>query len=87
MQFVRNAKGIFQRSRMEKMKFILYATPIGKLVMDLLDIPVFKPDETQWFSNIIKATMEARKKSTSKRNDIIDLMLQAVKEGANYGKK
>ena len=55
--------------------------PLGKSILDLFKVPVFKPKETQFFYDIIEATLEARRNNKVKRNDIIELMLQAVKEG------
>ena len=44
-------------------KVILSLVPGGVSLLNALKIPIFKPDETNFFGNIIKATLDHRKKT------------------------
>ena len=47
--------------------------------MKLFQIPVFKPVPTRFFIDTISATIKHRVETGAKRNDIVDLMVEALK--------
>ena len=51
----------------------------GPLIHQTFGIDIFKPKETKFFIEIIKESVAERRKTGSKRNDIIDLMIECMK--------
>ncbi|TRY70169.1 hypothetical protein TCAL_05204 [Tigriopus californicus] len=78
--FVKNAKGLFDRSILAMLFYVLSLIPGVNDLFGRLGISVSRPQETKFFYNVIKATVEARQKSGEKRNDVIDLMIRIMKE-------
>ena len=51
----------------------------GPRIHQTFGIDIFKPKETKFFIEIIKESVAERRKTGSKRNDIIDLMIECMK--------
>ncbi len=79
-QFVQNAKSIFDFGGLESLVFGAYMLPGLRHLMDLLRVPVFKPRQAQFFIDSITQTIRSRKEAGSRRNDLIDLMIDAMKD-------
>ena len=60
--------------------FLMKLIPGTSELLELLNINIMKPKETKYFRDMIVNSMNARKKSKERRNDIIDLMLDCLKE-------
>merc|ERR1712080_82655 len=60
--------------------FLIKLIPGANELLELLNINIMKPHVTKYFRDLILNTMNARKKSGARRNDIIDLMLDCLKE-------
>jgi len=78
--FVKNAAEIFNQGGMLMLAFLINLIPGTNQLLELLNINIMKPKETKYFRDLILNTMNARKKSKARRNDIIDLMLDCLKE-------
>ena len=61
-------------------KFAIGTLPGGVSLLKLLNIPAMKQTETEFFDKVVKTTLEHRKKGqVVRRNDMIDLMIDAMK--------
>ncbi|TRY77768.1 hypothetical protein TCAL_08505 [Tigriopus californicus] len=77
--FAMNARAVFRNSRADMMRIIMALIPGGKTVMNIFDTPINKKDVTMFFYDIIKGTIEHRVKTKTRRNDLVDLMIDAMK--------
>ena len=80
--FVINARNIFRRSIDDNIKLPIAIIPyLGPKLMKLFKIAVFKSKETMFFYTVLKSAINQRVEGkVEKRNDLIDLMLEAIKE-------
>ena len=46
--------------------------------MNFLNIPFSKVEETEFFYNVITETLNQRRQSSSRRNDLVDMMIDAI---------
>ena len=68
--------------------FIMASLPIFSSIFKWFKIPVLKPVPTSFFINLITQTIHHRIQTGSKRNDIVDLMVDAMKdEGSKESEK
>ncbi len=84
-QFVSYARETFRRDKSEIFKFLVMSMPGGKKLVNSLGYAVSKIEPTMFFYNVIKATVEHRLKSKERRNDLVDLMLDAMKDDGSGG--
>ena len=77
--FVNNASRIFQTTKMDQFKIFgsLLLPGMAKLLR-LMGMNTFKPKQTMFFVNVVKRTIQERKSSKERKNDLIDLMLDAM---------
>merc|ERR1711862_605265 len=78
--FVKNAAMLFEQGGMMTLGFLIKLIPGANELLELLNINIMKPNVTKYFRDLILNTMNARKKSGARRNDIVDLMLDCLKE-------
>ena len=77
--FVNPASRISQTSKMDQFKiFGAMLIPGMAKMMRLLGMNTFKPKETMFFANIVRKTIQQRKASKERKDDLIDLMLDAM---------
>jgi len=77
--FVNNAARIFTNSTMDQFKiFGAMLIPGMAKVMRLMGMNTFKPKETLFFANIVRKTIQQRKASKERKDDLIDMMLDAM---------
>ena len=64
-----------------------FLIPGLKQLFKLLGFSIFKPKETKFFMDIVQATLRDRLNSNdgSPRNDLIDLMIKAMKDEDDAG--
>jgi len=80
-QLVKNAAKIFTFSLLDGLKIIGVAMIPGlDKVYEFFNINVMKPKETGFFVDVIRKTIKRRRESDERRNDLIDLMLDAMSE-------
>ena len=85
--FVEHAANIFKFGLMDGLKIIgLHIIPGLDKIYEICKINVFKPKETRFFVDVIKKTIKHRIESKIRRNDLIDLMLDAMSEQSNNEK-
>ena len=78
-EFVRYAETVSGLDLYTRIALGLYCIPGINHLMDLLKIPVYKPFEMNFFINIIRQTLKARRETKQRNNDLIDLMTDAIK--------
>jgi len=78
--FVKNAAAIFKQSALENCIFALKFIPGVPELCEFFKIDANKPKETRFFRDIILQTIRARKETKERKNDLIDLMLDCIKE-------
>lgn len=66
------------------LKFFAYSTI--PLIMNFFKVKVFHAKDTEFFRNIVKKNMEFRQKENVRRNDMIDILLDAKKGTLKYVK-
>jgi cytochrome P450 len=57
-----------------------YLIPGIRHILDRLQIPITKPKEARFFMNLVKQTIKMRMESNVRHNDILDLMIEAMKQ-------
>ena len=79
--FVKNARSIFRRTWKDMPMMILLLIPGGDRILQFFKVPIIKPNETKFFVDIVRQTLKQRTESKSRRNDLIDMMIDAMKNG------
>jgi len=74
------ARFTFRISASDGLRYALGALPVTGHILRLLKIPIFKHKEAVFFYKIIQRTLEHRQVTNTKRNDLIDMMLDALKD-------
>ena len=77
--FVKNAKSCFRKTIGDIFRLGIMMIPFGMYLRKWFQIEIFKPKETHFFISVIKATLEQRNQSKERRNDLIDMMIDAMK--------
>ena len=79
--FVTYAKAIFTQDVGQILKFLVCMfVPYGKNVLNMLGKSTFfKDKETEFFYNVLLESLKQRRQSKVRRNDLVDLMLDAIK--------
>ena len=76
--FMRHATNIFKATPADTIRETLLMIPGMTKAFRILGVNSVKPEETRFFANIIKKTVEQRRKTKERRNDLVDLMLDAM---------
>nr|AIL94163.1 cytochrome P450 CYP3026A2 [Tigriopus japonicus] len=80
-KFAKNAREFFRNTPKDMWKVLIAAiVPGGKFVMEKLSIPIQKYEQTMFFYEIVKETVNHRMQTKFRRNDLVDLMIDAMKE-------
>jgi len=78
-QFVKNAAKIFSFTLLDGLRIIgVNLIPGLDKIYELFNINIMKPKETWFFVDAIRKTIKHRRESNERRNDLIDLMLDAM---------
>nr|APH81389.1 cytochrome P450 CYP3026B1 [Tigriopus kingsejongensis] len=78
-KFVEHARNTFARKGIDNFKFLCSALPGVNGFCKMLGMPFFKPEETQFFYDIIMQVIRHRMESKERKNDLVDLMIDAIK--------
>ena len=80
-KFVDYASRILQNNFSDAVKLLLCMIPfdIGVYIMRAFNIAFWKKDEAEFFYHVILDSLKQRRESKVRRNDLIDLMVDAVK--------
>ncbi len=79
-EFVGHASRVFRKPPYDTLKNILIQVPrIGFSIIKALKLPFIRENEINFFYDVVKQTLTSRIQSKSKRNDIIDLMIEAIR--------
>ena len=85
-EFTEAAMDIFTRKARDTVMFMASLMPGVKQALSAAQVPFFKPKETQFFYDMVTQTMKHRMETGTRRNDLIDLMLDAMRESEAEGK-
>nr|AIL94151.1 cytochrome P450 CYP3026A3 [Tigriopus japonicus] len=77
--FAMNARAVFRNSRWDVLRIIMALLPGGKEFLNFFGSPINKKHVTLFFYDIIRGTIEHRMKTKTRRNDLVDLMIDAMK--------
>ena len=79
-KFVQYAAEAFELTKRDMAMFVASLVPgLGTLLKNST-IPLVKPKVTQFFSEVVNGTVDYRRETKTRRNDLIDLMLDALDE-------
>ena len=80
-KFVQYADRIFKNTFSDGIKLFLIMIPfnIGVYILCLLKQPFWKKNEAEFFYNVILDSLKQQRESKMRRNDLIDMMVDAVK--------
>ncbi len=80
--FIANAQRIFRNTVTDGVFILAGMLPGTKQLLRLMGMSGGSPKapQTLFFYNVIKTTVENRLKTMEKRNDLVDLMIQAMKD-------
>ena len=81
--FIKNAAAMFKVSLLDQLLFAVKSIPGVPEVFNLLKLNTFKPKETTFFRDIILQTIRARRNTKERKNDLVDLMLDCMKDDSN----
>lgn len=85
--FVKNAARIFTTKPKDMLMILLALIPGFQTLNSVLKLSILPAPETKFFARIINQTIENRKKSKEKRNDMVDMMLDALREDSSINKE
>ena len=74
-----NAKTIFRRGITSGLKLIAHLTPLRHL-MNALNLGVMEDAPARFLRNLVTGTMSHRRSTGSRRNDLIDLLIEATQK-------
>ena len=77
--FVEYAANIFKSSIMLNLKIMSRFLPGSAWLQQKMNVNVYKPKETKFFKDIILRTIQQRRETGIRANDLIDLMLDCMK--------
>ena len=78
--FVKHAARIFKTKALDMLALAVRMIPGVPSIFTTLNISTTAPEATRFFVDIIKRTIKMRRQSNERKNDLIDLMLDAIKE-------
>ena len=82
--FLQYASNIFKSKLSDALKIGLGMIPGVLNIFKALDISIMKKTETEFFYQAIMSTLNHRREHKSRRNDLIDLMVDAIKEDMEH---
>ena len=62
------------------LKFLAYSLPAVGYLMDLASVPMVYQKESQFFIDTVSQSIKHRLDTKTRRNDLIDLMIDAMKD-------
>ena len=77
--FVQYATEIFKQKLSARIKFMVGALPLGKYILRALNLSVSSKVETEFFYEVVMKTLKQRRETQIRRNDLIDMMMDAIR--------
>eukprot|EP00088_Acartia_fossae_P003776 TRINITY_DN11613_c0_g1_i3.p1 TRINITY_DN11613_c0_g1~~TRINITY_DN11613_c0_g1_i3.p1 ORF type:complete len:541 (-),score=132.78 TRINITY_DN11613_c0_g1_i3:63-1655(-) len=81
-KFVQAASNIFRQSFKDNIFVFTRLIPGLQDIQKMMNISIIKPKETKFFYDVIKQSIEDRRKTGKRENDLIDLMIDCIKDEA-----
>ena len=84
-KFVKYAKNVFEQDITQAIKLMIALfLPYGKKLLNAMGKSIFfKKIETEFFYEVLLESLKQRRESKYRRNDLVDLMLDAL-QGDNF---
>ena len=82
-EFVRYASKAFEVGMRDMVVFLISLLPVVGPILKKTKFPMVKPEETKFFAAVIRNTLKHRSETKTRRNDLVDLMLDALQESGN----
>jgi len=79
-KFVEYAAETFKQSKLELVVFAIKFIPGVTELLNLFKFNTFKPKETRFFRDIILQAIRTRRQTKERKNDMVDLMLDCIKD-------
>ena len=80
-KFVENAARIFQNRAVDMLKLVVTFVPFVGGLLGAVNFNVVKPRQTKFFVDVVRGTIERRRRTGERRNDMVDMMIDLMKEG------
>jgi cytochrome P450 family 6 len=77
--FVKYASNIFKQTSKDALKFVALILPGGRMLFDAFGVSLTKETETNFFYDAVIASLKSRRETKHRRNDLVDLMVDAIK--------
>ena len=77
--FVEYASNIFSFKTVDGIKMMTALMPGGLYLLKMFNLSVMKKNETEFFYNAVISSLNHRRENKTRRNDLIDMMLDAIK--------
>merc|ERR1712106_201077 len=79
-KFVEYAAETFKQSKLELVVFAIKFIPGVTELLNFFKFNTFKPKETRFFRDIILQAIRTRRQTKERKNDMVDLMLDCIKD-------
>ena len=79
-KFVKCAARLFQNTFKDNMLMLSRFLPGVQKLHKMMNVNIFKPKETEFFTDILRRTLQERRRTGQRENDLIDLMIDCIKE-------
>ena len=76
--FVKHTKNVLTETTLDIFVFIAGLVPGLKRFLEIFNINIYKPTSIRYLRDVVLNSMEARRKSKERRNDMIDFMLDCI---------
>jgi len=79
-KFVKYAAETFKQSKLDIVVFLVKLIPGVPKLFSWLKLNTFKAKETKFFRDVILQTIRTRRETKERKNDLVDLMLDCIKD-------
>ena len=83
-KFVEFANKILANRPIDGLKLLITSIPGGYQFLKALNIPMTRKSETEYFYQVIMSTLKHRRETKLRRNDLIDMMIDAINGDGDY---
>merc|ERR1711892_1171465 len=86
-KFVEHAKESFRQTKTDMAVFLIKCIPGVAQLFTWLKLNTFKPKQTKFFRDIILQSIRTRRETKERKNDMVDLMLDCIKDDTPVNEK
>ena len=77
-KFIEFASKILEIRPIDGLKLLITSIPGGYDLLRLLNIPMTRKSEIEFFYQVVMSTLKHRRETKTRRNDLVDLMIDAI---------